>query len=876
MGAVSIGGLTAYLQSLVTFEFCALGIATAVAWFRHRDRSLRFLALALVLLSAVALLAHLSPAQGWPTALLSAVLVAGFLGSGLALLLYRADFIPLRPGAQRFAFAAALAAGLLYMAIEAAMRFQLSTKEGLFASVVVVLAWCALVLDPVVRFWTASSGLPTVQKARLRALSAGVAGLVIAMLLSVVVDSAATSSAAIFVTNLLLAGALPLVYLSFKPPAWLRMHWRAAEETELRLTMQDLMLRPDDGDEIATHALELTMRLVGADGALVFADDGRVLIARGSGHDVDRLLIETLRELGEGVNQVAMSGRFSTVLVLKIPSASGISRLVLLAGPFTPLFGIDDYNRIHQYASAVSAGLDRARLIAQLRATNDELRSASEHKSTFLANMSHELRTPLNAILGFTELLIDDTDGHYDAVTRMRFLRQVNSAGQHLLSLINDVLDLSKVEAGRMELRPEDVEVGELIDQVLATVMPLANKKGITLASSNQSGARLIADRGKLKQMLLNLVSNAIKFTPDGGSVAIDVTAVSDWVEFAVRDNGIGIAPEDIDQLFQAFQQVDSGRDRQQQGTGLGLALTRRLAELHGGTITVASSKGQGTTFSLRLPTRPPERREAAPAMVLPLPTRPTDDDRPLVLIVEDDPDTAELLARQLDRGGFRHAVVSDGRESVAEALRLQPALITLDVLLPERDGWSVLSELKGNAATRNIPVIVVSVVDDPELARTLGALDYFVKPVDSKALLTRLEPYRKKRQPQARKTKILVVDDEPMNRNILAEVLKPAGFDVTLAESGAEAIARVKQQKPDLILLDLVMPETTGFDVVEALQSSKATRAIPILILTAKELSEEERRRLSGQVSAILGRSSIAAADLVHWLERVKKAVAV
>jgi PAS domain S-box-containing protein len=499
---------------------------------------------------------------------------------------------------------------------------------------------------------------------------------------------------------------------------------------------------------------------------------------------------------------------------------------------------------------------------------NRELQIANKHKSEFLANMSHELRTPLNAILGFSELIIDDTSGKLDAATRSKFLIQINSSGTHLLALINDILDLSKVEAGRMTLALERVSVADVVRGVENTVEPLASKKHIRITTHVESAGEIEADAAKLKQMLLNLVSNAVKFTPEGGLVTIDVQHLAGAVEISVTDTGIGIAESDLNRLFKEFQQLESGAGRRQEGTGLGLALTKRLAQLHGGEVRVTSEPGKGSVFTITMPLRPSVPEQPAP--IHPLPRVAGYDARPVVLVVEDDMQAAELLVRRLDHGGFRTEIALGGAEALAKARQLRPLAITLDILLPGLDGWDVLEQLKRDSATRDIPVVVISVVDKPELGRALGAIDYFVKPVDGKALLERLAQFTFTSKVGTEETRILAVDDEPANLEWLETVLKPAGFSVISAIGGKEGIELARRSHPHLVLLDLMMPEVSGFDVVQALHADESTRAIPIMILTAKDLTEDDKRQLNGRVAAILERGSTGAADLIGWLQRL------
>ncbi len=514
--------------------------------------------------------------------------------------------------------------------------------------------------------------------------------------------------------------------------------------------------------------------------------------------------------------------------------------------------------------------------LARLEAQNAELEAASQLKSEFLANMSHELRTPLNAILGFSELLLDAPEDEAPEV-RTEFLTTIHDSGEHLLALINDVLDLSKVEAGRMELHFTTFEVQELVQRVVETVRPLASRKSIALDAALGMAGGLVADFGRVKQILYNLLSNAIKFTPDGGRVQVEAQVDEQTVLLIVSDTGIGIAPEDHERIFLEFQQVDSSADRRYEGTGLGLALTKRIVELHGGRMWLESALGQGSRFFVELPRQPaglsPERALPTPASSDVRAERvPGDDVRPLVLVVEDDARAANLLRMYLARGGYRAVVAQSGADAIDQARTLNPIAITLDILLPELDGWEVLRQLKSDASTRDVPVVVVSVVDDQQLGYALGAADYFVKPVDRHALLARLARYTFTTKVKERPVRVLAVDDDPAALRLMAGILEPLGFTVSTAQGGAEGIALALRDVPDLVLVDLMMPDVNGFDVIDALKAQAATRDVPILVVSAKDITAADKARLNGHVAAIFQKGSTLRVDLLSWLEDTRR----
>jgi PAS domain S-box-containing protein len=520
--------------------------------------------------------------------------------------------------------------------------------------------------------------------------------------------------------------------------------------------------------------------------------------------------------------------------------------------------------------------------VAERRRAQERALEASRAKSAFLANMSHELRTPLNAVIGYTELLRDDLDladeNGLDELSpdAMRSdLSRIHSAASHLLTIISDILDLSKVEAGRMDLHPERFDLVGLLREVGETVSPLVGENDNELIEDydDQIGT-IIGDRTKLKQVLLNLASNASKFTEEGTITLHAEPSVlddRDAVRIDVRDSGMGIPQDEIEELFEPFTQADDSTTRKQGGTGLGLTICKRFIEMMDGTIDVESELGEGSTFTVVVPTTREGLDEASSSVDTDLDEESFDEmsdaEGTKVLVIDDDSDVHELMRRFLMPHGFQVVSAFSGNAGVQYAQKLEPDIIALDVMMPGRDGWSVLTELKQNDDTADIPVVMVSMVDDRSIGYALGASEYLVKPINRERLVNTLSRFR----PDAQQPHAMVVEDEDDVREVVDRHLSRAGWSVSTAENGQVALDRLADgHEPDVVVLDLMMPRVDGFEVAERMREHPEWRDIPIVVLTAMDLDDKDYRRLRDSVSRVIEKSATSFDEVVEQVVRI------
>jgi len=505
----------------------------------------------------------------------------------------------------------------------------------------------------------------------------------------------------------------------------------------------------------------------------------------------------------------------------------------------------------------------RRRAEAELIRAKEDAERASKFKDKFLSTMSHELRTPLNAVLGFSDLLLDKRCGELNE-RQQRYVSHIATGGRHLLKLISDILDLSKIEAGRMELSYEDLCVANIFGEVVSALRPLAEKKMQTLSSNADRSLSAHADATRFKQVLMNLVGNAIKFTPEGGVIEIGAQPAGLEIQVRVKDNGPGIPAEEQKRIFDAFYRLRKSGEGVE-GTGLGLAITQSLVKLQGGSLGLESEVGHGSCFYFSLPaaTKPREPRTEAAKVGREAGKAPT------ILIIEDDAVTVHLIESQLTSSGYRVVSCDHPERALEMAADLQPDAITLDLLMKPTSGWEILLQLKHDARTTSIPVIVVTIVDNPGTGAALGADEYLVKPVDKATLLVAVERCLEGRSGASSSRPILVVEDDAATREIITEVLKAKGYAVISAPDGESARTQVAASLPELVILDLLLPKVSGFELLAEWRANQRTAELPIFVLTSKDLSEQEKAYLHSQALSLLRKDGSWQEALVRQLER-------
>jgi GAF domain-containing protein/CheY-like chemotaxis protein len=599
-------------------------------------------------------------------------------------------------------------------------------------------------------------------------------------------------------------------------------------------------LTPDADEQLRLIPIKLDRGTVTGRTAL----EGKVVHILDAQSDPEFNFVEAIKRVG-----------FRTILgVPLLREGVPVGVIVLMRKTVRP-FSDKQIELVSTFADQAVIAIENVRLFDEIQDKSQQLEIASKHKSQFLASMSHELRTPLNAVIGVTEMLLEDAHD-FKRDDELEPLNRVLRAARHLLALINDILDLSKIEAGRMELHLESFPLAPLIEDVAKTIEPMATKNAnrIVLKCPPDLGT-IHADQTRFRQALLNLASNANKFT-EKGIVTIAARQQQldgrDWITIAIIDTGIGMTEEQMGRLFQEFSQADSSTTRKYGGTGLGLAISRHFCRMMGGDITAESKPGEGSTFTIRLPRIVQTDAAIVPELhAEPTPSVAEETEEPLILVVDDDATVRDLVTRYLERAGFAVVAARGGREGLRLVRELRPAAVTLDIMMPDLDGWTVLAAIKGDPALASIPVVLMSIVDQKNRGYALGAVDYLVKPVDRVKLVKTLTSICGATAGHA-----LLVDDDEVVRRGVRQALEPTGWKVSEAENGQVAVQSLIAARPDVIILDLMMPEMDGFEFLNELRGRPDWQDIPVVVITAKDLTEDDRNRLNGGVERIIQKS--------------------
>ena len=740
-------------------------------------------------------------------------------------------------------------------------------------------------------------GTTGITRRRMAAVAWG-CGLVAATIALAVLASATPEDAPVLTPLARIAGLASglCFWAGFFPPHWLSQAWRLPELLGyLRPTR--LMAAPSGQQGVATDAMALerlcvaTAATTGARRVLLILEDPArqdfylwgAPSARVPRNDSFVAAVVQSREplvlgavtrdqLPTALVSVFASETLPRTVIL-VPFAMEARTVGLLAAfaEKGPMFVEDDLEVVSFFAAEAAAIL-RMQHYRQSATELEALREADKLKDEFMAVVSHELRTPLTAISGYSDILLRKLSGPLND-RQERQVTGIRDASRRLLLLINDLLDVSKLEAGTLDLHLAALDPRGVIDRAAAGVRVIASAKGVSIQAreSAEQLPAVRADDERLQQILTNLLMNSIKFTPQGGSVWIGAAAqevpTGTEVVFRVEDTGVGLAPSQLARVWDRFYQVESSSTRRFGGAGLGLSIVRRLVELHGGRVDAASAGvGRGSMFAVYLPAattgdavtpqvRPPSVPAPAAEPSL-LASGQADDSAPLVLVVEDDVHIATVLRTYLEADGYRVDIVPDGQQAIEAARRLSPFAITLDISLPKLDGWSVLNALKREAATTDIPVVIVSIVDNRDFGLVLGASDYLVKPIDHERLRTVLCSLNSVRAPGD--GTVLVVDDDPALRDVLSSLLAEDGWHVATAADGEAALAAIDHARPTAMVLDLMMPRCDGFEVLRALRTRPATRDLPVIVITAKELSDDDRARLARNAERVFQKQAV------------------
>ena len=574
--------------------------------------------------------------------------------------------------------------------------------------------------------------------------------------------------------------------------------------------------------------------------------------------------------------------KLKTLISIPLMVQNELQGILEVLSPKADKYVRDEMKLLSIISNELAIGMSRKRLMDEITIKNIELENekkrtddANETLKRFLATFSHELRAPLNAIVGFSEILTTELQNlPHEKVSN--FMKNIHESGKHLQGLINDILDLSKIEAGKMELHIEAYPVSYFTESIERVLQQQITQKKINLKFEiGHDIDQLVVDQTRFKQILMNLVSNAVKFSHQDGTITVLVKRFVNEIEIAVKDEGVGIKPEDQVRLFHAFTQGKNSRGMKE-GTGLGLVITKRLVELHGGHITVDSEWGRGTTFRFRIPmVLAGEVVESADQLLRVVSEQPLsmpEGEKPLVLIIEDNVQASQLIQMYLQEAGYRTEIAKDGNEGLEKAKLLKPQIITLDMIMPVKDGWQVLKELKRHPICKDIPIIIISITDEKKLGFSMGAVDYFVKPVNKEELLNALNKIPMRTIEQKQHPKVLIIDDDKNASELIQVMLEAEGYDVIKTMNGKDGVQLAFSENPDLIILDLIMPDISGFNVAYQLKQQAKTRNTPIIILTSMDVDDDTREQMQGFISTIMSKSRFTKKDLLREINTIEK----
>jgi signal transduction histidine kinase/CheY-like chemotaxis protein len=865
---------------LIGFLFTLVFARALVAYLRRRDALMRDVMLVFAAISGLVVIDLYRRLIGPPPTLVADVLVVLILGQPYLTLRLMTRLRRVPKWLTRCALVAFLFSATPYLFINPPTpKLWTLTVVVVYASTGTV---AAAFLAAEARRRSGSA------RVRLWCASVGTAMMALGLLVLGAGSAAPGITPVTTVTGRAFALAAAVAYLlAFMPPAVLRRQWAGGAAYR---AARRLLYLEDQSPEAIWHRYADSVRgIAGADAVAVLAagPDGTVEeltvagLPRGSGEhrpleDLDALLsapqpVRVASTVDEHLPTIAVDyarrigARYVRAIPLPLPA--GRPAAVLLINEHRSLFVEDDAQVLADLgghsgllADRGAVNATRERLAAELSDSVAALAAVSQAKTDFLSTMSHELRTPLNAIVGFSDLMRAEKQANPNASVPADWIDNVFTSGQHLLRLINDVLDLAKVEAGRMELHPVDLALPAAVHEVTAALRPLIDRKRLHLVTTVPN-LTLSADPVRFRQILDNLLSNAIKFTPEDGIITVAAAPVGGEVALSVSDTGMGIPPEDQEKIFDEFQQAGDESSRHA-GTGLGLALTRRLVDAHGGRIEVTSAEGTGTRFTLHLPSGTPTAIDA--------PVSSPPPGRGGILIIEDDPPSASLLSTYLQSSGYEVSVASTGEAGLAQARERRPDAILLDIVLPGMNGWEVLRQINHDPGLNTVPVFIVTVVDEEMVERALRPTDFFVKPVDRSRLMARLAEHVLSAATET--PAVLVVDDDRTSLDLMRAALERMGATVTTTDDPADGLRQAGSHHFDLIITDLVMPEVDGFTLVTSLNDDPVTRATPVLVLTAHDLTRSDRSRLDGKVIGVLPKGDGVQDELRSYLNLISR----